>query len=59
MNDLVMDSGRVTATSWNVITSGEDAEKILGDANAIAEEKMKEKFPTLPTTTLPSLEQSN
>jgi len=59
MNDLVMDSGRVTATSWNVITSGEEAEKILGDANAIAEEKMKEKFPTLPTTTLPSLEKPN
>ncbi|MCW4038941.1 MAG: Snf7 family protein [Candidatus Bathyarchaeota archaeon] len=59
LNDLVMDSGRVTASSWNVITSGEAADKILEDANAIAEQKMKEKFPTLPTTTLPSLEKSN
>jgi division protein CdvB (Snf7/Vps24/ESCRT-III family) len=59
LTDLVMDSGRVTATSWNVITSGEEAEKILEDANAIAEQKMKERFPTLPATTLPSLEKSN
>jgi len=59
LNDLVVDSGRVTATSWNVITAGEDADKILEDANAIAEQKMKEKFPTLPTTTLPSLEKSS
>ena len=59
LNDLVVDSGRVTATSWNVITAGEDADRILEDANAIAEQKMKEKFPTLPTTTLPSLEKSS
>jgi division protein CdvB (Snf7/Vps24/ESCRT-III family) len=59
LTDLVMDSGKVTATSWNVITSGEEAEKILEDANAIAEQKMKERFPTLPATTLPSLEKSN
>ncbi len=59
LNDLVVDSGRVTATNWNVITAGEDADRILEDANAIAEQKMKEKFPTLPTTTLPSLEKSS
>ena len=59
LTDLVMDSGRVTATSWNVLTSGEEADKILEDANAIAEQKMKERFPTLPATTLPSLEPTN
>jgi len=42
-----------------VLTSGEEADKILEDANAIAEQKMKERFPTLPATTLPSLEQTN
>lgn len=58
LNDLVMESGTGTATSWNVVSAGEDAEKILADANAIAEQKMKDRFPTLPDTTLPSLEKS-
>jgi len=58
LTDLVMDAGGATATSWNVVSSGEDAEKILADASAVAEQKMKDKFPTLPTATLPSLEES-
>ena len=58
LNDLVMDSGGVVDRSWNVMSSGEGAEKILADANTIAEQKMKEKFPTLPDTRLPSLERT-
>lgn len=58
LNDLVMDAGGVTETSYNVIAPGEDAEKILSDANTIAEQKMKEKFPTLPDTNLPNLEKT-
>ena len=58
LNDLVMESGGATASSWSVVTTSDDAEKILADANVIAEQKMKDKFPTLPSPTLPSLEES-
>jgi division protein CdvB (Snf7/Vps24/ESCRT-III family) len=58
LNDLVMDSGGATAMSWNILSSGDEADKILTDANAIAEQKMKEKFPILPETRLPSLERN-
>ena len=58
LNDLVMESGEASNTSWNVMSSGEDSEKILSDANVIAEQKMKEKFPTIPDTSLPSLEKT-
>lgn len=58
LNDLVMDAGGATESSFNVISSGEEAERIIADANAIAEQKMKEKFPTLPTSKLPTLERT-
>ena len=58
LNDLVMESGEASGSSWNVGSSGEDSEKILADANLIAEQKMKEKFPTLPDTGMPSFEKS-
>jgi len=56
LNDLVIESGGATSMSWNVMSSGEASEKILSDANTIAEQKIKEKFPTIPDTGLPSLE---
>jgi division protein CdvB (Snf7/Vps24/ESCRT-III family) len=59
LNDVVMESGGATSMSWNVVSSGQEAERILSDANAIADQKMKEKFPTLPDTSLPSLEKSS
>ena len=58
LNDLVMEAGGATTTSWNVTTSGEEANQILSDASAIADQKMKERFPTLPDSGLPSLERS-
>lgn len=58
LNDLVMEAGGAASVSWNVMSSGEEAEKILTDANTVAEQKMKEKFPTLPDTSLPSLEKT-
>jgi division protein CdvB (Snf7/Vps24/ESCRT-III family) len=58
MNNLVMDSGGATSWGLSVTSSGSVAERILADANTIAEQKMKERFPTLPATGLPSLEKS-
>ena len=59
LNELVMEAGGATSMQWNVSSSGAEAEKILGEANAIAEQKMKEKFPRLPDTGLPSLEETS
>jgi division protein CdvB (Snf7/Vps24/ESCRT-III family) len=56
LNDLVTDSGTGTASTWNVTSSGEDAERILLDANTVAEQKMKEKFPTLPSAVSQAME---
>ena len=59
LNDLVMEAGGATSVPWNVSYSGAEAEKILTEANAIAEQKMKDKFPTLPDAGLPSFEKSS
>lgn len=59
LNDLVMEAGGATNVTMNVLSSGEEADKILTDANTIAEQKMKDKFPTLPDSTLPSLEKTS
>ena len=59
LNDLVIDSGGATSMSWNVVSSGDESERILSDANTIAEQKMKEKFPVLPGSNLPSLEKTS
>lgn len=56
LNDLVMESGGATDASWNVMSSGEESEKILSEANIIAEQKIKDTFPTLPDTGIPHLE---
>jgi division protein CdvB (Snf7/Vps24/ESCRT-III family) len=48
INNMVMEAGYVTGAGWAVGASAE-ADKILGEASIIAEQKMKERFPTLPT----------
>jgi len=58
LNDMVMESGGATGMTLNIGSSSEESEHILIDANAIAEQKMKEKFPILPSTDLPSLEKT-
>ncbi len=56
MNNMVVESGGVTAISTNTFSANEESERILTDANAIAEQRMKEKFPTLPSAESPTLE---
>ncbi len=58
LNDLVMEAGDATGHVWSISSSGEEADKILTEANTIAEQKMKERFPTLPTA-LPDLEKTS
>ena len=48
LNSVVMEAGEATGTSYDVEASGAEAQRILGEANIIAEQHMKEKFPDLP-----------
>jgi division protein CdvB (Snf7/Vps24/ESCRT-III family) len=52
LDSLVLESGEVTGSSWSALSSGEDAEKILAEASAIAEQKLREGFPDLPSTSV-------
>ena len=58
MNNMVMEAGGASSVTVNMFSSGEEAERILNDANAIAEQRMKERFPVLPSTELPTVEGS-
>ena len=49
LDSLVLEVGEATTQSWSYIASGEDSEKILAEATAIAEQKVKDGFPQLPT----------
>ncbi len=50
LDSLVMEAGEATGQSWTSISSGEDAERILAEASTIADQKIREGFPTLPGT---------
>ncbi|TLM98119.1 hypothetical protein FDZ71_17550 [bacterium] len=45
---LVMEVGEATEQSFDASISGEDAQRILNEANVVAEQKMRERFPDLP-----------
>ena len=45
---LVLQVGDATEQSFDLTITGEDAQKILGEANVVAEAKMRERFPELP-----------
>jgi division protein CdvB (Snf7/Vps24/ESCRT-III family) len=49
LNGILMDAGTVSGTTLNFEAANEDAERIVAEASAVAEQRMKEKFPELPT----------
>jgi len=53
LNNLVIDAGQVSAQAVPPASSSEEADKILHEASVIADQKMKEKFPELPTARTP------
>ncbi len=55
LSSVLVDVGTVGGYSMNFEAANEDAERILSEASALAEQRMKEKFPELPST-LPSAE---
>ena len=47
-NDIVMGAGKLGNTPFSFDTGGEDTEKILAEASAIAEQRVSENFPDIP-----------
>ena len=56
LNDLIVEAGEVTGVAPDFEVAGEDAQKILDEAALIAEQRMKERFPELPS--LKSMEEA-
>ncbi len=49
LSGLLIDAGQTSGLNINFETANEDAQKILTEASALAEQKVKEKFPELPS----------
>lgn len=49
LNDLVIEAGEITGLSPSLEAASNDAQKILEEAALVAEQRMKEKFPELPS----------
>jgi len=48
LEGLAVEVGEASETSFDMSASSEDSQKILTEANIVAEQKMKERFPELP-----------
>jgi division protein CdvB (Snf7/Vps24/ESCRT-III family) len=57
LSTILVDAGTVGGYSLNFEAANEDAERILAEASAVAEQRMREKFPEIPTT-LPTPEET-
>ncbi len=53
LNDIMVEAGETTGISPDFDVANEDAKKILGEAAMVAEQRMKEKFPELPSLKQP------
>jgi division protein CdvB (Snf7/Vps24/ESCRT-III family) len=50
LDSTIAEAGDANARSESIKASDEEAQRVLGEANAIAEQRMKERFPELPST---------
>lgn len=50
LSSILVDAGTVGGYSLNFEAANEDAERILAEASAVAEQRMKERFPEIPTS---------
>jgi len=50
LDSTVVEAGDANARSEDIKASDEEAQRVLGEANAIAEQRLKERFPELPST---------
>ncbi|MBI2183553.1 MAG: hypothetical protein HYU39_01190 [Thaumarchaeota archaeon] len=49
LSSILVDAGQIGGYTLNFEAANEDAEKILTEASAVAEQRMKDRFPELPT----------
>jgi division protein CdvB (Snf7/Vps24/ESCRT-III family) len=50
LSGLLVDAGQLGGSTLNFEAANEEAEKIMAEASAVAEQRMKDKFPDLPAT---------
>lgn len=50
LSGILVDAGSVTGSSLNFETANEEAERALAEAAAVAESRMKDRFPDIPET---------
>jgi division protein CdvB (Snf7/Vps24/ESCRT-III family) len=48
LSGILVDAGSVGGASLNFVTANEEAERALSEAAAVAEERMRERFPDIP-----------
>ncbi len=58
LNDMVVEAGETVGQSYDSEVPNGEAQRILGEATAISEQRMREKFPDLPAST-PAVPQKN
>lgn len=59
LNDFVVEAGEPTESSFGMESSSGEAQKIMGEANAVAEQHMKNRFPDLPASGQPYSQRSS
>ncbi len=56
LSGILVDAGQLGGSTLNFEAANEEAENIMAEASAVAEERMKDKFPNLPASTESSTE---
>jgi len=59
LNDIMVEAGHTTGIAPDFEIASEDARKILNEAATVAEQRMKEKFPELPSLKQPETYQQD
>jgi division protein CdvB (Snf7/Vps24/ESCRT-III family) len=59
LSGVIDEVGEVSGSSYDVNASGAEAQRILGEASAIADQHMRDKFPDLPATGFPSSQRTS
>ena len=55
LNSIMVDVGQITGTTFYQAENSEEADKILAEASAIAEKRMSENLPEVPSSTSQSI----
>jgi len=54
LNGVVVEVGEASGSTYDTAASGAEAQRIMSEANAIAEQHMRERFPDLPASSIAS-----